>query len=110
MAVIQVVSPSNKDSRHAVQFWTVDRFLTEYSLTGLHLTSTLTQTESGNEMTNAPPTSEERLRAGETSAAGELFAACRERLKKMVRLRLDRRLQGRLDASDMLQEAFLDVQ
>jgi RNA polymerase sigma-70 factor (ECF subfamily) len=28
----------------------------------------------------------------------------------MVRLRLDRRLQGRLDASDVLQEAFLDVQ
>jgi RNA polymerase sigma-70 factor (ECF subfamily) len=28
----------------------------------------------------------------------------------MVRLHLDRRLQGRLDASDVLQEAFLDVQ
>lgn len=28
----------------------------------------------------------------------------------MVRLRLDRRLQGRLDACDVLQEAFLDVQ
>jgi RNA polymerase sigma-70 factor, ECF subfamily len=52
----------------------------------------------------------ERLRAGDTAAAGELFAACRDRLKKMVRLRLDRRLQGRLDASDVLQEAFLDVQ
>jgi RNA polymerase sigma-70 factor, ECF subfamily len=61
-------------------------------------------------MTNAPITPEERLRAGETGAAGEVFAACRERLKKMVRLRLDRRLQGRLDASDVLQEAFLDVQ
>ena len=52
----------------------------------------------------------ERLRAGDTAAAGELFAACRDRLKRMVRLRLDRRLQGRLDASDVLQEAFLDVQ
>lgn len=52
----------------------------------------------------------QRLRAGETAAAGELFVACRERLKRMVRLRLDRRLQGRLDASDVLQEAFLDVQ
>jgi RNA polymerase sigma-70 factor (ECF subfamily) len=51
-----------------------------------------------------------RLRAGDPAAAGELFAACRERLKKMVKLRLDRRLQGRLDASDVLQEAFLDVQ
>jgi len=26
----------------------------------------------------------------------------------MVRLRLDRRLQGRLDPSDILQEAFID--
>ena len=51
----------------------------------------------------------QRLRAGDLAAAGELFAACRDRLKRMVRLRLDRRLQGRLDASDVLQEAFLDV-
>jgi RNA polymerase sigma-70 factor (ECF subfamily) len=53
---------------------------------------------------------ESRLRAGDPAAAAELFSACRSRLKKMVRLRLDRRLQGRLDASDVLQEAFLDVQ
>jgi RNA polymerase sigma-70 factor (ECF subfamily) len=51
-----------------------------------------------------------RLRAGDPEAAGELFALWRDRLKGMVRLRLDRRLQGRLDASDVLQEAFLDVQ
>ena len=50
-----------------------------------------------------------RLRAGDAEAAGELFAAYGERLKRMVRLRLDRRLQGRLDASDVLQEAYLDV-
>src|SRR5262245_24670770 len=50
-----------------------------------------------------------RLR-DDPAAAGELFTACRDRLKRMVRLRLDRRLQGRLDASDVLQEAFLDVQ
>jgi RNA polymerase sigma-70 factor (ECF subfamily) len=52
----------------------------------------------------------QRLRAGDPAAAGELFEVCRDRLKKMVKLRLDRRLQGRLDASDVLQEAFLDVQ
>jgi RNA polymerase sigma-70 factor, ECF subfamily len=52
----------------------------------------------------------QRLRTGDPAAAGELFAVCRDRLKRMVRLRLDRRLQGRLDASDVLQEAFLDVQ
>jgi len=61
-------------------------------------------------MTGTPAiTPEDRLRAGDPAAAGAVFAACRERLKKMVKLRLDRRLQGRLDASDVLQEAFLDV-
>ncbi len=53
---------------------------------------------------------ESRLRAGDPAAAAELFSAYRNRLRKMVRLRLDRRLQGRLDASDVLQEAFLDAQ
>ncbi len=52
----------------------------------------------------------QRLRDGDPTAAGELFTACRSRLKRMVSLRLDRRLQGRLDPSDVLQEAFLDVQ
>jgi hypothetical protein len=27
----------------------------------------------------------------------------------MIRLRLDRRIQGRLDSSDILQEAYIDV-
>jgi RNA polymerase sigma-70 factor (ECF subfamily) len=53
---------------------------------------------------------ERRLRRGDATAAGELFALHRDRLRRMVGLRLDRRLQGRLDASDVLQEAFLDVQ
>ncbi|MBY0395780.1 MAG: sigma-70 family RNA polymerase sigma factor [Thermoleophilia bacterium] len=52
----------------------------------------------------------QRLRAGDAEAAGALFQAWRDRLKRMVRLRLDRRLQGRVDPSDVLQEAFLDVQ
>jgi RNA polymerase sigma-70 factor (ECF subfamily) len=51
----------------------------------------------------------QRLRAGDAAAAGELFTVYRDRLKKMVRLRLDRRLRGRLDDSDVLQEAFLDI-
>jgi RNA polymerase sigma-70 factor (ECF subfamily) len=45
---------------------------------------------------------------GDPHALGELWGRYRERLKRMVRLRLDRRLQGRLDPSDVLQEAFLD--
>jgi RNA polymerase sigma-70 factor (ECF subfamily) len=51
-----------------------------------------------------------RLREGDTDAAGKLFVLCQDRLRKMVKLRLDQRLQGRLDPSDVLQEAFLDVQ
>jgi RNA polymerase sigma-70 factor (ECF subfamily) len=50
-----------------------------------------------------------RLEQGDERALSELFARHRERLRRMVRLRLDRRLQGRLDASDVLQEAHLEV-
>ncbi len=42
-------------------------------------------------------------------ALGDLFARHRERLRRMVQLRMDRRLQGRIDPSDVLQEAFLEV-
>lgn len=51
----------------------------------------------------------ERLRAGDPSALGELFARHRERLKRMVELRLDHRLAGRVSASDVLQEAYIDA-
>jgi len=50
-----------------------------------------------------------RLEEGDERALCELFARYRDRLRRMVQIRLDRRLQGRLDASDVLQEAFLDV-
>jgi RNA polymerase sigma-70 factor, ECF subfamily len=46
---------------------------------------------------------------GDPDAVAELFARFRDRLKRMVKLRMDRRLQGRLDASDVLQDAFLEV-
>jgi RNA polymerase sigma-70 factor (ECF subfamily) len=39
----------------------------------------------------------------------ELFDRNRDRLRRMVQVRLDRRLQGRVDSSDVLQEAQLDV-
>jgi RNA polymerase sigma-70 factor (ECF subfamily) len=63
-------------------------------------------------MSDTATTSDELLRrakAGEAAALGELFAHYRDRLRKMVHLRLDRRVAGRLDASDVLQEAYLDV-
>ncbi len=50
-----------------------------------------------------------RASAGDRQAVAELFGRFRDRLKQMVRLRMDRRLQGRLDPSDVLQEAYLDV-
>src|SRR5262245_23559232 len=39
----------------------------------------------------------------------ELFTMHRDRLRRMVELRLDRRLQGRIDASDVLQDAYLEA-
>jgi RNA polymerase sigma-70 factor (ECF subfamily) len=46
---------------------------------------------------------------GDESALAELFTRHRQRLKRMVKLRMDHRLQGRIDASDVLQEAYLDI-
>jgi hypothetical protein len=50
-----------------------------------------------------------KARAGDREALAELFARYRDRLRAMVHLRLDRRLQGRIDPSDVLQEACLDL-
>lgn len=45
---------------------------------------------------------------GDSEAFARLFDRYRGRLRRMVKLRLDRRLQGRIDPSDVLQEAYLD--
>ena len=50
-----------------------------------------------------------RAATGDAEALAELFDRYRERLRQMVRLRLDRRLYGRLDPSDVLQETYLDL-
>jgi RNA polymerase sigma-70 factor (ECF subfamily) len=50
-----------------------------------------------------------RAAAGDETVLAELFGRYRKRLRQMVRLRLDRRLQGRVDPSDVLQEAYLDL-
>jgi len=47
-------------------------------------------------------------KAGNEQALVELFRRYRDRLRRMVHLRLDRRLQGRLDPSDVLQETFIE--
>ena len=51
----------------------------------------------------------QRAAAGDADALAALFLRCRDRLKRMVQLRLDRRLSGRVDPSDVLQEAYLEV-
>lgn len=51
----------------------------------------------------------QRLRWGGQSALAEAFMEHRERLRRMVQLRMDRRVSGRVDPSDVLQEAFLDA-
>jgi RNA polymerase sigma-70 factor (ECF subfamily) len=50
-----------------------------------------------------------RAAAGDQQAVNELFTLYRDRLRAMVRLRLNRRLQGRVDPSDVLQEAYLEI-
>ena len=65
----------------------------------------------GPVMTSDSSETEDLLRraaSGERKALALLFEYYRDRLRQMVRLRLDRRLQGRLDPSDVLQEAYLD--
>ena len=51
----------------------------------------------------------EQARGGDCAALAELFQRHRGRLERMVTLRLDRRLQGRIDPDDVVQEAYLDV-
>ncbi len=51
----------------------------------------------------------ERLRAGDRRALTDLFQRHRDRLRRMVELRIDARLHGRVDASDVLQDGFLDL-
>jgi RNA polymerase sigma-70 factor (ECF subfamily) len=51
----------------------------------------------------------ERARAGDRQALNVIFTRYRDRLRRMVEVRLDWRLQARLDASDVIQDAFLQV-
>jgi RNA polymerase sigma-70 factor (ECF subfamily) len=59
---------------------------------------------------DTPKTSEMLHRAadGDQQALADLFTRCEDRLLRMVQLRLDRRLQGRIDPADVVQEAYLE--
>ncbi len=50
-----------------------------------------------------------RVQAGDKEALNEVFSRHRERLRLMVDLRMDRRLQTRLDASDVVQDAYVEI-
>ncbi len=51
----------------------------------------------------------QRAVAGDEAAMAELFDQHRERLRLMIALRMDRRMQGRVDASDVLQDTYVDL-
>jgi RNA polymerase sigma-70 factor (ECF subfamily) len=51
----------------------------------------------------------ERLHQGDRNALAALFDYYRPRLRHMLRLRMNARLAARIDASDVLQEAYLDA-
>jgi RNA polymerase sigma-70 factor (ECF subfamily) len=48
-----------------------------------------------------------RLKCGDREALATLFAQHRDRLWRMANFRMDRRLMGRVDPDDVLQEAYL---
>jgi RNA polymerase sigma-70 factor (ECF subfamily) len=50
----------------------------------------------------------ELLRRGNQQVLVDLWDQHRERLLRLVKLRMDRRMQGRVDAEDVLQEAYVD--
>jgi RNA polymerase sigma-70 factor (ECF subfamily) len=50
-----------------------------------------------------------RVRAGDGDAVSAIFSRHRDRLRRMVDIRLDRRLQARVDASDVVQDAYVEV-
>src|ERR1700676_2118384 len=51
----------------------------------------------------------ERAWGGDTGAVGELLDRHRKRLLRLVDLRMDNRLRGRIDASDVVQEAYIEA-
>jgi RNA polymerase sigma-70 factor, ECF subfamily len=51
----------------------------------------------------------EQAAQGDPQGLGTLLAKHGDRLRRMVALRMDRRLQGRIDPSDVIQEAYLEA-
>ena len=63
-------------------------------------------------MTSSIPDTDQLLQlanAGDRTASEQLFARHRSRLRSMVAMRLDPEVVARLDASDVVQEVFLEA-
>src|SRR5689334_17428277 len=61
-------------------------------------------------MSNAVPSPEQLLslaRAGSSQALGQLLEVYRNYLALLARLQIGRRLQGKVEAADLVQETFL---
>jgi RNA polymerase sigma-70 factor (ECF subfamily) len=60
---------------------------------------------------NSPETQEllDQVRGGQTQAVEQLLASHREPLRRMIGMRLDPALVGRVDASDVVQEVLLEA-
>jgi RNA polymerase sigma-70 factor, ECF subfamily len=51
----------------------------------------------------------EMLKSGNPDLIAEVFSRHRDKLQRMVRFRLDRRLYGRVDTADVLQDVWLET-
>jgi RNA polymerase sigma-70 factor (ECF subfamily) len=50
-----------------------------------------------------------RAAAGDDKAWGQLLCAHQQRLERVVQFRMDRRLRGRIDAADIVQDVFVEA-
>ena len=51
----------------------------------------------------------EKAKAGQPQALGELLQSCRDQLYRIIKFRMDPRLRSRLDADDIIQDAFIEA-
>ncbi|MBI1314478.1 sigma-70 family RNA polymerase sigma factor [bacterium] len=60
-------------------------------------------------MADVDPEEVSLLSSGDSDQIAEVFSRYEDRLQRMIRFRLDRRLYGRVDSADVLQEVWLDA-
>lgn len=67
---------------------------------------------SGNSMTSTQPNADGLLaaaKAGDLAQLGQLMELYRDYLRLLARIEIGKKLQGKIDASDLVQEVFLDA-